>query len=173
MILKTFGFIIVITSTSLIGFFYASKESFRISDLNEMKKALTILKSEIEYALSPLSMALLNISDKTKMPISNIFMQVSNEIEKRNGDEIFDIWQKSLQVNLKKTYLIKEDIEYFESFGKCLGYLDRQLQLNNIEITINYIKDKIDVLNVKSEKNKKMYNSLGILSGVLICILFI
>lgn len=173
MIIKILGFIIVIISTSLIGFFYSYKESFRISDLSEMKKALTILKSEIEYALSPLSVALLNIADKTKNPISNIFSQVSYEIEKRSGQEISDIWKKSLLDNSIKTYLVKEDIQYFESFGKCLGYLDRQLQLNNIEITINYIKDKIEILNIKSEKNKKMYNSLGILSGILICILFI
>ena len=52
-----------------------------------------------------------------------------------------------------------------------MGYLDKEMQKKNIEITLGYIEHKIEELNKKYEKNGRLYRSLGILGGCLVCIL--
>ncbi|MDR2939688.1 MAG: stage III sporulation protein AB [Clostridiales bacterium] len=173
MVLKFVGFLLVLASTTLIGIYLGSKESFRAMDLKEFKKALIILKSEIEYLNSPLLEAMQNISVKVEPPVSQVFMGMSKKMFCSESGDIYTFWQDAVLGNTKKTYLKKEDIGLILDFGKCLGHLDKNLQVNNIRFTIEQIEERVAVLNIESAKSKKMYNSMGILSGLLICIIFI
>jgi len=65
------------------------------------------------------------------------------------------------------------DIEQFMSLGSSLGYLDGEMQLNGIEMVISYIDMVTEELKVSSDKNKKMYRSLGVLGGILIVIVLL
>jgi len=57
-----------------------------------------------------------------------------------------------------------------ENFGKTLGFLDKSMQLNSIDLTVSYIDSKSEMLTSQDEKNRKMYGSLGILGGMLIVV---
>ncbi len=172
MILKFVGFLLVLVSTTLIGVYFGSKESFRVMDLREFKKALIILKSEIEYLNSPLLEAMQNVSVKTQVPINQIFIDMSKKMFCLGDDDIYTVWKESVSNNIKKTYLKNDDIDLFLGFGKCLGHHDKKLQINNIRFAIEQIDERIEILNKEALKSKKMYNSIGILSGILICIIF-
>jgi stage III sporulation protein AB len=55
-------------------------------------------------------------------------------------------------------------------FGKTLGYLDKELQMNAIKHTVGYIDGKIASLQLNCEKNKRMYLNLGVLGGLLLAV---
>lgn len=167
------GILLVMSSCTLAGIYYANIEIFRIKDIREMKKALIILLSEIEYTLTPLPQAMENISRRIEEPISNIFSDFSRSLNDKTGQGIGEIWVQVLDDNKDLYYFNKEDIDYLKSFGKTLGYLDKSLQVNSISITIKYMEDKIEELNITSLKNKKLYQTLGVLGGLLICIVLI
>lgn len=173
MIIKVFGMMLVLLSSSLIGIYLGGVDTRRIEDLREVKKAILILKSQIMFMKMPLYESLNSIQDRVKSPIDKIFINTATEIKaftKRNIDEIFkdNVYKYANQMSLTK-----DDLKYLASFGECLGFLDLSMQISNIDLMANYIEDKINILKNDSDKNKKMYTSLGILSGLLVCIILI
>lgn len=175
MILKIIGSIFILTSSITVGLYYGNIVVYKIRDLLEFKKALAILKAEIEFSHSPLFEACKNISDKTKHPVSNIFLNFAELIysEDKPSDDLGYLWEYCLMEQVKETYFDSSDIEQFISFGKTLGYLDKGMQINSILITTDYINSKVKILNETSSKNKKLYRSLGLICGVLAVVVFI
>ncbi len=96
MIIKIAGIVFVMLATTFMGFYYAGKDIFRIKDLLEMKKALNILKSEIEYSLTPLPEAMNNISQKIDGDVGKIFKAFYEEAEKSKKSGIYEIWLKAI-----------------------------------------------------------------------------
>lgn len=173
MIIKITGICLIMFSSTLIGLYYSNRDFFRQNDLKEIKKALLILMSEIDYCLTPLPLAMRNISTRINNPISKIFLNCSDIISQNTNKSMNEIWKESIDNNKEELYLNEEDIGYLYSFGKTLGYLDKGLQINNISITVKYIEEKINELNESITKNKKLYQSAGILCGLIICIVLI
>ena len=167
MIIKLIGSLLVIGSSSLLGLYFAGRDDFRISDLTEWKKALLILRSEIAYSSKPLAEAAEHIG-KSRGPAGESFAAFADHLARRQAGEVSAIWQSSIEQTEKKSYLSREDNEFIKNFGGTLGSVDKAMQLNAIDLTIEYINNSIDNLRVSSSKNKKMYASLGILSGLLI-----
>jgi len=175
MVLQIVGSVFILGSSCIAGAYYGNIESYKIRDLLEMKKALAILKSEIQFSHSPLSEAVANIADRTKSPISNIFSSFSEILycsDKRSNDMSY-LWEYCLNEHIKETYFDSFDIEQFTSFGKTLGYLDTGMQLNSILIATDYIDSKIKILDESKGKSKKLYQSLGFIGGILAVVVFI
>lgn len=170
MVLKIFGSFFIMFSSFVLGMYYSFKTEYRINELYEMKRALNMLVSEIEFNLSPLAEAMKNVSCKAGVPVNIIFKKFS-EILGSDGKSAFEIWEKVIKEEAAFTYFEKEDIEAFISFGRSLGFLDKSQQNGNIKIMESYIENKIPELKKKSEKNKKMCRSLGIFGGAAVMVI--
>ena len=164
------GAVAIIVACAALGFYYAARESFRIHDLQEFKKALMILSSEIEHLRSPLPMACSNIAKRTKGLVSAMFASFSESLTENEGETAYQLWTQAIQKHKSGAFLAEEDWEALESFGKTLGYLDKQMQQSTITSTVEYIEEKTTSLQLQSDKNKRMYRSLGVIGGLLIAI---
>jgi len=167
--IQIIGLILIMISTTMAGIYYGSIPSFRIKDLKEIKRGLLILKSEIEYAATPLTIACESISTKLDNPMGKIFGNFAQHLKEKT-DDIPLAWQLSLEASKPQAYLTKEDINQLISFGTTLGYLDKHLQIRTIDMTTSYLNQEIEDLREVSLKNKKLYQTLGILGGLLIII---
>jgi len=165
------GAIALIAGCTAIGFYYAAQDGFRIQDLQEFKKALLILSSEIEHMRSPLPIASANISKRTKGSVSALFAEFSQLLSSGNNDTAYQLWTQALEGQRKRSYLTREDWDAVESFGKTLGYLDKQMQQSAITVTTDYINEKTTMLQTQSDKSKRMYRSLGVIGGLLLIVL--
>ena len=164
------GAIILILGCTALGFYYASHDGFRVMDLHEFKKALMILSSEIEHMRAPLPIACANIAKRTSAPANNLFSQFSNKLSENNGETAYQLWANALASQKKHAFLVSEDWEVLDSFGKTLGYLDKQMQQSAIAQTVEYINEKTVSLQTQAEKNKRMYRSLGVIGGLLLAV---
>ena len=172
MIIRLLGMIFIMSSSTILGFYYSANESYRINDLRQMKKAFLILRSEIEYTLSPIKEAIESISNKIDKPVCEIFKEFKDYLEKSPRSGCDNLWEKSIINNKKRCFFAEEDIHMFLSFGKIAGGMDKKLQLGTIDMIIAFIEEKIEEAKIKSVKNKKLYRSLGILAGAALCIVF-
>jgi len=171
MLIQILGGLLIIGSSIMGGAYMASKSYFRLRDLREMKRAFGILISEIDYIQSPLQEAALNVSAKCSAPINSIFKDFSKGL---SGEvNVWELWSEVIESSKRDCYFVAEDLEIFKSFGKTLGYLDREMQIRNIEMQIDYISQKVDELERTWEKSRKMYLSLGALGGAMVVILLI
>ena len=158
-----------------LGVYFSTRESTRIKELNELKKALTILSSEIEYMAAPLATACQHIATRVERTASALFghfaTALATSINMAPTASTHHIWAQSLNYVMEKSFLTAEDFSILDGFGKTLGYLDKTLQKNAIHYTTTYIDHTIGSLEEKSIKNKKMYRSLGVIGGLLITII--
>ncbi|MCL2225781.1 MAG: stage III sporulation protein AB [Defluviitaleaceae bacterium] len=170
MLIRIAGTLLVMAGSVGLGMYFSAKESFRVQDLLEFKKALLILSSEIEYMRSTLADACENIAKRTSHGVSQIFERFSQLLSEGEGETAYQLWLEAMETNQDTTNLAREDRTVLEDFGKTLGYLDKQMQKNAIDYAVSYIDEKAAALAASSAKNKRMYQSLGVIGGLLITV---
>ncbi|MDR1000544.1 MAG: stage III sporulation protein AB [Clostridiales bacterium] len=166
--LKLAGCALVVGASSLLGFYYAHRDEFRMGDLLAWRKAFVILNSEISYAIKPLAEAAEFVSSRAAHPPSAVFAALASSLQSRQASDVCDIWKSAVDTAQGKTFITTDDIECIYNYGATLGGADKRLQIEAIEQTINYIDGTIVILREQSEKNKKLYFSLGLLGGLLV-----
>jgi len=164
------GAVALVAGCAAIGFYFAAKEGFRARELQEFKKALMILSSEIEHMRAPLPTACANIAKRTDKPVSGLFSNFSKQLEANEGETAYRLWMQALESQKPHSHLAEEDLNILDGFGKTLGYLDKQMQQSAIAYAVEYIDDKTAGLLTQADKNKRMYRSLGVIGGLLLAI---
>lgn len=171
MFIKTIGMGFILASATILGWYIDQLKLLRIQDLEGLRRMLHMLRGEVSYAMTPLPNAIKEIIKKNHTRVNKIFEALLDLIDAKTGQNISYLWEKAVTGQLSHTYLQKDDEEILISFGESLGYLDKEMQKKNIEITLGYIENKIEELNKEYAKNGRLYRSLGILGGCLLCIL--
>jgi len=172
MYLQLVGAAVVVGGAVALGFHYAARESDRLLDLLELKKALLILSSEIDYMRTPLPMATANIGKRTERWVGPFFSRFGEALAANDGDTAYQLWVRALEEVGDAATLAEEDRKVIDGFGKTLGYLDKQMQHNAIDYAVRYIDETAAGLQVQAEKSKKMYRSLGVIGGLFLAVVF-
>jgi len=165
------GVVLVMVGSVGLGFYFSAKETFRVRDLGEFKKALMILSSEIDFMRSTLSEACKNIAKRSNGSVGDIFENFSKLLAEGEGETAYQLWLTAMETGRARTFLAAEDRVVIEDFGKTLGYLDKEMQKNAITYVVDYIDEKTTALQKAADKNKRMYHSLGIAAGLLVTVI--
>ena len=167
MAIRFVGALAVIIGFAGLGMYHAAKEGFRLRELQELKRALLILASEIEYMRAPLHLACQSIAGRTSGTVANFFGNFAQRLAQGEGETTYTHWVAALECVKPTTFMTREDMLATDNFGKTLGYLDKQMQKNAIDYTVAYIDEQVDGLYANGSKTTRMYRSLGIIAGLL------
>lgn len=173
MMLKAIGAILILLSSSTAGYYFSMVDRFRIEELRQMRRALTILKGEISFSSAPLAEAFKEAAERVGGATALIFEEYAQNLAKKRGGSASHIWKEVLEQTGKDTYFDKEDLDAFLSFGRALGYLDRDQQCRQIDLTLSYIDKTEEILLAKSAKSTKIYRSMGVLGGALLTVVLL
>ena len=58
-----------------------------------------------------------------------------------------------------------------KKLGKLLGQTDVEGQVSEIEVTENFLDTQIEKAEEEKKKNQKMYKTLGVVVGLVFCII--
>jgi stage III sporulation protein AB len=169
-LIKTIGAIIVFFSCTAAGLFMAAKDKFRAEELVEMKRGLILLKSEISYSSKPLYEAFIGISEKLSDVASEIFEDSGRMLKSKKVSSASEAWEKTLKDRKDRSFFIKEDMDAFAALGQTFGGGDKDGQILNIDLSIDYIDRKTDELMKKYSKDGRLFRSAGVLGGILIVV---
>ncbi|MTI48203.1 stage III sporulation protein SpoIIIAB [Sporosalibacterium faouarense] len=168
-LLKILGSLIVITSSSLIGFTYGSYYSKRLKNLMLLSNSIQLLETEVMFTATPIPEALENVYKKGNKRVSYIFLDIKKHLNKSfSTNDSFNSVIPTLKQDLN---LNEEDIEIFLSLGKVLGKSDRQDQQKHFKTVITQLDRQQKDAEDSKNKNEKMCKSLGVLGGILITII--
>ena len=171
--IKIIGCLIIILSSSTLGFLMGSKFNLRVRELKLLKVSLQMLETEIAYSNTPLPEAFDNISKRSKNPIKDIFSNMSINLYKRIYSTVGEAFDVSIEKIKDKTCFSKDDLEVLKSFGNSIGTSDVNGQIKAFKLVLK----QLDQQEIKAEeqrcKNEKMYKSLGFLAGVAIALILI
>ncbi len=170
---KIISSIIISVPLLIYGYYQSYKEEYRLMDLLELYKALNIFKNEISYLYTPIGQSFYNISKKVNSPISDIFQSISEDLENELDKDFETIFINSINNTKKSTYLNAGDIKEFISLSKTINHLDVSAVISAINIFDTYLEHEISLLEKSKSQNKKTYQSLTILSTILIIIILL
>ena len=164
--IKIFIMFFIIIISSYIGFIKANVYVDREKEIRNMLSALKYMRNKIEF---------------TNLHLKNIFEEISENIYIKDSSNIFkDVLDSKLSiknsfiesVNNSKKFDI-EDKNILNNFAISLGKVERKVQLSEIDIAYNFLTEKLKDAEEKKLKNVKMYKTLGITLGLVICIILV
>ncbi len=156
----------IFLSCSLIGILISKKYINRVNELKEFKNALNIFKTKIRYTYEPIPEIFMQISENLNSNISNVFMQAANKMDILAAGEAWGIALKMEDLSINE-----EDRNVLNNLSKLLGRTDLEGQLNQIEMTSDFLEEQIKKAEKEKEKNEKMYRTLGVILGMTIVII--
>ena len=152
----------------LIGKYISQKYKYRLEELEEIKNALNIFKSKIKFTYEPIPEIFKQISISLNSKIGKIFQIASNNMKIGAAGEAW-----SMAVDTDILNINAEDRTVLKNLSKLLGQTDLDGQLNQIELTSNFIDEQIAKAERERARNEKMYRTLGMIIGIGIVIILI
>lgn len=171
--MKIMGCIMVIASSAGVGFYFSTELKSRISDLHELKKLVGLLRGDIRYASTPLPEAINAIARRHTGRFQMFLCFVSSKLDELSGITFATIWKEAAERELINTSLNKKDKLQLVQFGENLGYLDKEMQINTIDLYIEQMEGEIKELSRTAKEKAYLYNTLGIMAGVFITIIMV
>lgn len=166
-IIKIFLLIMIFWTSTQIGMKIANKYVVRSNNLKQMKKALKILEAKITYTYDMLPDLFIDISNKIKGPVGEVFKKTGARMDVEFAGEA---WENTIE----ECYVFtNEDKEALKSLGKLLGSTDMNGQLNQISLVNCFLDEQIKEANKLKDKNTTLYRKLGVIIGIGITIVFV
>lgn len=172
-ITKVVGCILIILSSTLMGFYCSNELKARVNDLKELRKLMVLLRGDIRYGNTPLPEAICAIARRHEGSFKNFFTKISERLSELSGKTFSHVWKEAVEKELIKTSLNKRDKLGLINFGDNLGYLDKEMQMNTLELFLTQLEDEISELSKTAKEKSYMYNTLGIMAGIFISIILL
>ncbi len=140
LLFKVTGFLLIIFTTTAIGFIKSGELNMRYKKLCTIQQGIHNLKERIRLH--------------------------SGEI-----DRLIALSFSEYPINYK--YLEKDECEIIDDFFANLGMSDTDAEYKRCELYINMINNKADEALKKHRELSRLYKSIGVMSGIFICIFLI
>lgn len=170
---KFLGSLLVFLGCLTWGFITANKFKERRDELLEIERCINQLKNEILYTYMSIPDILMNISHKSKKPISILFEKIANLLYENKVNSVFEAFSKVFYEEKDNISLKEEDIDIILDLSKSLGQCDAKAQERMIELALYNLKKESNRAEEIMIKNVKMYRYLGFSIGAVLVIIFI
>ncbi len=156
-----------------MGWYFSSELKTRIKDLKELKKLIYLLRGDIRYANTPLPEAVQALSIRHEGKYRQFLSVIADRLHELGGLSFYQIWKEAVDKELNKTSLSTKDRNGLISLGETLGYLDKDMQMNTLDLYISQLEDEIIDLSKNVKEKSYLYSSLGIMGGIFITIIML
>jgi len=172
-IVKIIGCVLILGSCTGMGWYFSNELKMRIKDLKDLKKLIYLLRGDIRYASTPLPEAVQALSIRHEGKYKEFLTTISNKLQELGGISFYEIWKEAATKELDKTSLNKKDVGSLIQLGETLGYLDKDMQMNTLNLYISSLEEEIEELSKNVKEKSYLYNSLGVMGGIFITIVMI
>lgn len=173
MVVKLIGCVLVICTTSAIGFAKGMEYKNRVDELDRLKRVIWHLKGEVSYTRNSLQEICQQVAKRVEDPYESWLISLEERIEEKGYSNLGNLWKKETQEHLKETCLKKEDVEELAGLGAQLGYFDVTRQEETLKWYAARLEEKRDALADKLEERRKLCSTLGVMGGLFLAILLI
>lgn len=171
--MKMIGLLLIFVGCTAVGYLLDYKYRIRLKELSAIIDTFEQLKGDIDYRLTPLPEACMHVAGSSKYGVGHIFRNFGIALENRMGTNTEEMWQEAVEKEKYRFNLTAEDYEVLYEFGHMSGYLDKEMQKNQVEMVLRKLKALQTKGETNKEKTSKLYTGMGILVGACLCILLI
>ena len=171
--LKIVGAILIIISSYLLGEMLFEKLNNRLLALKELHKVGCILKANIRHIGSDIEEALQEIVNRVNNEIQGFIEDIIEQIKTRKVADMSFIWKEAVSNRLKNIGFSEDEIKIINRLGENIGYMDREMQIESIDLYLNELEEKIEILKIELRQKRKLYKTLGIGIGMIIVLIIV
>lgn len=168
--MKLIGVLLVIGTTTFIGFQRGNQFTKRVRELRQIILSLQMIETEMSYSQLTLQKIFHNVGEKLEYPISKFYKNMSAEMN-RTITSFTVIWENELDHITESISLKKADINIMKQFGRTLGSHTFSQQQKHIKLTIKHFEKQQEEATEQHYKFGNMTKTLGFLIGLVIVIL--
>lgn len=169
--LKIIGMILMVSAGIGYGYEKSMELTRREKTLETLHRMIILLKGEIRCGNASLADAFCEIGEKFTGEYQSFLKETAKEMQCMKGESFDVIFRRCAEQMLMYHKISEEEKECFVSLGERLGYLDREMQLRQLELYENELIRCIEGLRVVIPEKRKVYRSLGVLGGILLAVL--
>lgn len=168
--LKAVGACLVILSCTAFGYEKSIRLSKRLFLLREIRRMVLLLSGEITYRKEGLAETLLFVSDKMTDEISVFLKDIAKRVFAFDGKKFSVIFKEEVQKNFSGSSLLENDKKMLGQLGEYLGYLDIDMQQKALKLYEKELDLLIEDIQREMPQKKKLYQALGVMSGMFLAI---
>lgn len=172
-VLKIAGLICMIAGGVGVGYSMSVQVGRRYHQLQELQRMAAFLMGEITYANTPLPEALKHTAQRMEEPFASFLEELVKEMMKFPSGTFAELFEQSVYLCLGASSLEKKDLEMLCHMGASLGYLDRQMQIRTLQLYETELKQEVMNTYESMPGRQKLYQTLGIMGGLFLVILFL
>lgn len=169
--LKNAGILLILIAGVGMGYSRSRELTLRERNLRLFLQMVICLKGEIRCGNLSLPEAFREIARKLPGIYGEFLEEICLSLREASGRPLGEIYRQCAEQKFKDLDFSRGERELFCSLGGRLGYLDREMQLRQLDLCEEEILRYLDVLRKEMPEKKKIYQSLGVLGGVLLAVL--
>ncbi|NMB42029.1 MAG: stage III sporulation protein AB [Firmicutes bacterium] len=170
MYFKLLGASLIVFAAYTYGYNISSMYQKRVLQLKELLLALEMLLAEVNYGLTPLPRAFINVGKKLKKPVGTVFSEAATLMLKSKGLSAQECWKKALERNCDALQLSRNGMELVDRLGLVWGQCDKSGQLKQIALIQELLRQALEEAENEYHKNDKIWKYLGLLGGLTMVI---
>lgn len=168
--IKILGAGMVFFAVAGLGFYQAGKIRKGYEELVYLKKIIVMLRGEINYSVSLMSEIFSDMSERLRDPYAEIFKRLSREMDENQGGNFSEMWNEIVIKSLRGSILCDKDSDKLKELGENLGFLDKDMQMNYINLYLENLNLSIEENRDKAQTDEKLSKVMGILTGIFIIV---
>ena len=160
--LRMAGIILILLAGAGMGYAGSKELTMREKNLRQFLQLIIYLRGEIRCGCASLPEGFRETADRFSGVYREFLREVSQRLGNPAGGSMGEIYRQCAEAKLKRLELSRE--------GR-LGYLDREMQLRQLELCEEETRRRLEDLRKEMPDKKKIYQSLGVLGGILLAVL--
>ena len=172
MILRIIGSLFILSGCLGLGYWYSEQFHLRLEDLHMLETILDMMMSEVRYGKAPLPECCFKISKRLGEPYGQAFSKIYEETSEEKGRNFCSVFENEMRKCMEGTALKQEEKTVFLQAVPGNGFEENGMQIKHMEQS----RERLHILTkrLESELSEKsgMALGLGIMSGLLLTILF-
>ena len=175
--LKWLGMTLIFFASTAMGWEKGSALGRREQHLEELLQMLLLLKGEIRFGRTTLREACLDAAERMPGCCGTFLRELGEVFSGKRSGEAFSTMKPGeafltcAERAFAGTGLSEEELAPLLLLGRHLGYLDTQMQLKQLELCEEEIRQSLFRIRKDLPQKQKLYRNLGILGGLMLTIL--
>ena len=171
-ICKIVGGILVFSGGCGCGIWMAGRKKKRINILRELEQVLIFLYGEIEYAGADIVEIFQRLAEKTDY-FQSFFREMGMETGGDQEETLYRLWDRKAEQSPAARWMDKEDLILWKETGKHLGTLDRQTQLQTLQVLQKRLGRQLAEAEMQYDSQARVCRLVGITGGIFTVILLL
>lgn len=166
--MRMIGSALVLLASTLLGFQVARSYRDRPKQISKLIEAIGMLRTEIEFNLTPLPEALTRVAEKSAKPFNGMFTTIAHSLS--DGVSVREAFHGAIEGTRADSALQSGDFLVVEDFALTLGTSDLLHQRQQLDNCLTRLQSLGNQADAERQKNERMWQFLGVLFGLFVVV---